>query len=92
MLKQNSSPSLAPAVIVAGAVRAGEVGNSHDDILSRLPDYPRNTLDRSIERGFVTETGNFLSRHEAFRYAQKHKLLNDDMIDGEDELHSEHLG
>lgn len=82
---------LVPAIIRSGKLLVGSVGESHEDILKRYSDYPKNIFDDTIQRGFVNAEKKFLSRSAAMQFARINNLLNDSVGDEEHELHSDHL-
>jgi len=91
MTAKPHAPSLVPAVRTGEHVLTGKVGEGHEDVLYNLPRYPMTRYDGSAERGFVSDLGIFMNRKVAFKYAKKHKLLNDTVESYDDQLESGHL-
>ena len=91
MTSKPISPSLVPAIRIGDHITTGKVGDCHEDVVANLPRHPMTRHDDSVERGFVNEQGIFMNRKVAFKFAKKHKLLNDTVESYDDQLQSGHL-
>ena len=83
--------TLKPAVkLPDGTVKAGELADRHDDILKQESVEPGTG---NVERGFVDESGVFLTRGEAMAHVEENApAVHDELVKaGVSELHSEDL-